>query len=34
MEHGLLSKSELLFFGSLRDLKKNYLKPLAKKEWL
>lgn len=34
MEHGLLSKSELLFFGSLRNLKKNYLKPLAKKEWL
>lgn len=29
-----LSKSELSFFGNERDLKKNYLKPLAKKEWL
>lgn len=29
-----LSKSELSFFGNERDLKKNYLKPLAKKEWV
>lgn len=29
-----LSKSESLFFGSNRDFKKNYLKPLAKKEWI
>ena len=29
-----LSKSEAIFFGNLRDLKKNYLKPLSKMEWL
>ena len=29
-----LSRSEGMFFGNVRDLKKNYLKPLAKKEWL
>lgn len=29
-----LSKSEMAFFGNVRDLKKNYLKPLAKKEWV
>lgn len=29
-----LSKSEIAFFGNERDLKKNYLKPLAKKEWI
>ena len=34
MERSVLSRSELLFFGNLRDLKKNYLKPMAKKEWL
>jgi len=34
MEHSSLSKSEMTFFGSVRDLKKNYLKPLAKKEFL
>lgn len=30
--HNALSKSELRFFGSIRDLNKNYLKPLADKE--
>lgn len=34
MEHHLFSRSEKAFFGSMRDLKKNYLKPLHKKEWL
>lgn len=29
-EDGSLSKSEREFFGGMRDLKKNYLKPLAK----
>ena len=34
LEHGYgLSHSELMFFGNIRDLKKNYLKPLNKKEW-
>ena len=28
-----VSSSEMEFFGNLRDLKKNYLKPLAAKEW-
>lgn len=28
-----LSKSERLFFGNTRDLKKNYIKPLQRKEW-
>lgn len=32
MENHRLSKSELSFFGDERTLKKNYLKPLAKKE--
>ena len=32
MENHLLSKSEVFFFGDERTLKKNYLKPLAKKE--
>ena len=31
--NNLFSKSELNFFGSLRDLKQNYLKILARKEW-
>ncbi len=31
-ENYTLSKSELFFFGDERTLKKNYLKPLAKKE--
>lgn len=29
-----LSRSEREFFGGVRDLKKNYLKPLAKMESL
>lgn len=29
-----ISASELEFFGNLRDLKKNYLKPLSKKLWV
>ncbi len=33
LENNLLSKSEMNFFGNTRDLKKNYLKPLAQKEW-
>lgn len=33
MENNMFSKSEMMFFGNLRDLKKNYLKPLQKKEW-
>ena len=33
IEFGSLSASEMKFFGNLRDLKKNYLKPLRKKEW-
>ena len=31
LENHALSKSELLFFGDERTLKKNYLKPLAEK---
>ena len=34
MENNNFSKSERNFFGNLRDLKKNYLKPLQKKEWI
>lgn len=34
LENNALSKSELTFFGNVRDLKKNYLKPLSKKEWI
>lgn len=33
LEASNISRSELSFFGNIRDLKKNYLKPLAKKEW-
>ena len=33
LKNNFLSKSESIFFGNLRDLKKNYLKPLEKKEW-
>lgn len=29
-EHCILSKSETAFFGNIRDLKKNYLKPLSR----
>ena len=32
--HNLFSTSEMIFFGSIRDLKKNYIKPLSKKEWI
>ena len=34
MENGMISKSEEIFFGNMRDLRKNYLKPLQKKEWI
>lgn len=34
MENNLFSKSELNFFGSIRDLKKNYLKSILKREWI
>lgn len=34
MENGMFSKSEEIFFGNMRDLRKNYLKPLQKKEWI
>lgn len=34
MNNNQISKSELAFFGNIRDLKKNYLKPLSKKEWI
>lgn len=33
LDNHMFSKSEKIFFGNLRDLKKNYLKPLNKKEW-
>lgn len=33
LQYNSLSKSELNFFGNIRDLKKNYLKPIEKKEW-
>ena len=33
-ENNLFSKSEMIFFGNVRDLKKNYLKSLSKKEWI
>ena len=33
IENNLFSRSELNFFGNLRDLKQNYLKILARKEW-
>lgn len=34
LENNMFSKSEAVFFGNVRDLKKNYLKPLRKKEWV
>ncbi|MCD8015564.1 MAG: DUF3800 domain-containing protein [Lachnospiraceae bacterium] len=34
LENNTFSKSEKAFFGSARDLKKNYIKPLSKKEWV
>lgn len=33
LENNLFSKSEKTFFGNIRDLKKNYIKPLEKKKW-
>lgn len=33
LKRNLFSKSEKIFFGNIRDLKKNYIKPLRKKEW-
>ncbi len=33
LENNLFSRSESKFFRNIRDLKKNYLKPLSKKEW-
>ena len=34
VKNNIVSASEMEFFGNLRDLKKNYLKPLHKKEWI
>ena len=34
IEHGSLSKSEEIIFHSKRDLKKDFLKRIKKKEWL
>ena len=34
LDNNLFSSSEKLFFGNTRDLRKNYLKPLSKKEWV
>ena len=34
LEAKALSKSELMFFGNIRDFRKNYLKPISRKEWL
>lgn len=31
--HHILSKSEEAFFGSMRDMRKNYLKPMEKKRY-
>ncbi|MGN0730914.1 MAG: DUF3800 domain-containing protein [Treponema sp.] len=33
LESNQFSKSEMNFFGNIRDLRRNYLKPLSKKEW-
>lgn len=33
-DNNMFSKSEKAFFGSMRDLRKNYLKPVSKKEWV
>ncbi len=33
VEQHILSKSEEAFFGSMRDMKKNYLKPIAAKQY-
>ena len=32
-EHRIMSKSEEVFFGSMRDMHKNYIKPMAKKRY-
>ena len=32
-EHHIMSKSEAAFFGSMRDMRKNYLKPMYKKRY-
>ena len=32
-ERHIMSKSEEAFFGSMRDMKKNYLKPMYKKRF-
>ena len=32
-EHRIMSKSEEVFFGSMRDMHKNYMKPMAKKRY-
>jgi len=34
LDNNHFSKSEKVFFGNIRDLKKNYLKPIEKKEWI
>ena len=34
LDSHIFSKSETIFFANTRDLKKNYLKPLSKKEWI
>ena len=34
LESNSFTNSDLSFFGSIRDLKKNYLKPLHSKEWI
>ena len=34
IDNNLYSKSEEMFFGNKRDLRKNYLKPVQKKEWV
>ena len=31
--HKIMSKSEEVFFGSMRDMHKNYIKPMAKKRY-
>ena len=32
-EYHIMSKSKKAFFGSMRDMKKNYLKPMYKKRF-
>ncbi len=34
LENNMFSKSEEIFFGNQRDLKRNYLRHIQKKEWL